>query len=142
MDVSTASSIAGFLDGDGTIHFRLVRQKECRFGFSIRASVSFSQSTSARAGLERIQTPVGRDGYKRDRATGMSDLVISSRPTLTRLLKNVEPFVIFKKTHVRRALAILPRLDRVRDPNAFLHLAREVDAFATLNYSKMKRIPP
>ena len=48
--------------------------------------------------------------------------------------------MIFKRVHVRRALAILPRLDRVRDPKVFLHLAREVDAFATLNYSKSKRI--
>jgi len=31
MDVSTASYIAGFLDGDGSIHFQLVRQKEYRY---------------------------------------------------------------------------------------------------------------
>jgi hypothetical protein len=140
MDVSTASYIAGFLDGDGSIHFQLVKQKEYRFGFYIRASVSFSQSTSARSGLERIQSLVGGSGYIRDRGTGMSDLVITSRPTLTRLLKEIEPYVIFKKVHVGRALAILPRLERVRDPSVFLHLAREVDAFATLNYSKTKRI--
>jgi len=59
MDVSTASYIAGFLDGDGSIHFQLVRQKEYRFGFYIRASVSFSQSTIARSGLEEIQVLVG-----------------------------------------------------------------------------------
>ena len=39
-----ASYVAGFLDGDGSIHFQLVRQREYRFGFYIRASVSFSQS--------------------------------------------------------------------------------------------------
>ena len=140
MDVSTASYIAGFLDGDGSIHFQLVRQKEYRFGFYIRASVSFSQSTSARQGLEQIQTLLGGGGYMRDRGTGMSDLVITSRPLLLRILQEVEPFVIFKQVHVRRALAILPQLDRVKDPQVFLHLARQVDAFATLNYSKTKRI--
>ena len=140
MDVSTASYIAGFLDGDGSIHFQLVKQKEYRFGFYIRASVSFSQSTSARQGLEQIQTLLGGGGYIRDRGTGMSDLVITSRPLLLRILQEVEPYVIFKQDHVRRALAILPQLDRVRDPQVFLHLAREVDAFATLNYSKTKRI--
>ena len=40
----------------------------------------------------------------RDRGTGMSDLVITSRPTLLRILQDVEPHVIFKKEHVRRAL--------------------------------------
>ena len=79
MDVSTASYIAGFLDGDGSIHFQLVKQKEYRFGFYIRATVSFSQSTSARRGLEQIQTLLGGGGYIRDRGTGMSDLVITSR---------------------------------------------------------------
>ena len=140
MDVSTASYIAGFLDGDGSIHFQLVKQKEYRFGFYIRATISFSQSTSARQGLERIQTLLGGGGYIRDRGTGMSDLVITSRPLLLRILQEVEPHVIFKHAHVRRALAILPQLERVRDPEVFLHLARQVDAFATLNYSKTKRI--
>ncbi len=140
MDVSTASYIAGFLDGDGSIHFQLVKQKEYRFGFYIRASVSFSQSTSARQGLDTIQTLLGGGGYIRDRGTGMSDLVITSRPILLRILQEVEPYVIFKQHHVRRALELLPQLERVKDPRVFLQLAREVDAFATLNYSKTKRI--
>ena len=140
MDVSTASYVAGFLDGDGSIHFQLVKQKEYRFGYYIRASISFSQSTTARHGLERIQSLLGGGGYLRDRGTGMSDLVITSRPVLLQVLQEVEPYVIFKREHVGRALSILPQLDRVRDPEVFLHLARQVDAFATLNYSKTKRI--
>ncbi len=140
MDVSTASYIAGFLDGDGSIHFQLVKQKEYRFGFYIRASISFSHSTSARQGLDTIQTLLGGGGYIRDRGTGMSDLVITSRPILLRILQELEPYVIFKRIHVRRALELLPQLERVKDPQVFLHLAREVDAFATLNYSKTKRI--
>jgi hypothetical protein len=140
MHVSTASYIAGFLDGDGSIHFQLVRQKEYRFGFYIRASISFSQSTSARDGLERIQSMLGGGGYLRDRGTGMSDLVITSRPIVVEILQDVEPYVIFKKTHVRRALELLPLLRGVKDPEVLLHLAHQVDAFATLNYSKTKRI--
>jgi len=132
MIASDASYVAGFLDGDGSIHFQLVRQKEYRFGFYIRASVSFSQSTSARRGLEYIQGLLG-GGYMRDRGTGMSDLVITSRPLLLHILEDVEPHVIFKKEHVRKAL-------EMKDPEVFLQLAREVDAFATLNYSKTKRI--
>jgi hypothetical protein len=140
MSASTQSYVAGFLDGDGSIHFQLVRQKEYRFGYYIRASISFSQSTSARWGLEMIQELLGGGGYMRDRGTGMSDLVITSRPLLLQILRDVEPYVIFKREHVQRALSILPRLDRVKDPQVFLQLAHEVDAFATLNYSKTKRI--
>ena len=87
-----------------------------------------------------IQSLLGGGGYLRDRGTGMSDLVITSRPLLLQILQEVEPYVIFKREHVGRALSILPQLERVKDPEVFLHLARQVDAFATLNYSKTKRI--
>ncbi len=139
MQALEAAYVAGFLDGDGSIHFQLVRQKEYRFGYYIRSSVSFSQSTTARAGLEAIQVLVG-GGYLRDRKTGMSDLVVTSRPRILQLLREMQPFVIFKREHVRRALELLPELERIRDPERFLRLATEVDAFATLNYSKRKRI--
>ena len=60
MNASDASYVAGFLDGDGSIHFQLVRQKEYRFGFYIRASISFSQShfSSTRA-WSSIQALIG-----------------------------------------------------------------------------------
>ena len=139
MNASDASYVAGFLDGDGSIHFQLVRQKEYRFGYYIRSSLAFSQSTSARSGLEYLQGLVG-GGYLRDRGTGMSDLVVTSRPLLQDVLTAVAPYVIFKREHVRRALGLLPRLEKLRDPIEFLRLAQEVDAFAALNYSKTKRI--
>jgi hypothetical protein len=136
---SEASYIAGFLDGDGSIHFQFVRQKEYRFGFYIRASVSFSQSTSARHGLEHIQALVG-GGYLRDRGTGMSDLVITSRPLLIELLRRIEPYVIFKKKHVGRALELLDRIRPRMEAQEFMQVVRLADSFASLNYSKTKRI--
>ena len=140
MKASDASYLAGFLDGDGSIHFQLVRQREYRFGFYIRASLSLSQSTSARQGLEHLQRVIG-GGYLRDRGTGMSDLVVTSRPLLIELIQAVKPYVIFKREHVRRALWLLPQLEPRRlNVQEFLRVAREVDAFATLNYSKTKRI--
>jgi hypothetical protein len=136
---SDASYLAGFLDGDGSIHFQLVRQREYRFGLYIRASLSLSQSTSARHGLEHLQRVIG-GGYLRDRGTGMSDLVVTSRPLLIETLRAVEPYVVFKREHVRRALWLLPQLGPRLDVQEFLRMAREVDAFAALNYSKTKRI--
>jgi LAGLIDADG endonuclease len=136
---SDASYLAGFLDGDGSIHFQLVRQREYRYGFYIRASLSLSQSSSARHGLEHLQRVIG-GGYLRDRGTGMSDLVVTSRPLLIETLRAVEPYVVFKREHVRRALWLLPQLGPRLDVQEFLRMAREVDAFAALNYSKTKRI--
>jgi hypothetical protein len=136
---SDASYLAGFLDGDGSIHFQLVRQREYRYGFYIRASLSLSQSSSARHGLEHLQRVIG-GGYLRDRGTGMSDLVGTSRPLLIATLRAVEPYVVFKREHVRRALWLLPQLGPRLDVQEFLRMAREVDTFAALNYSKTKRI--
>jgi hypothetical protein len=136
---SDVSYLAGFLDGDGSIHFQLVRQKEYRFGFYIRASMSLSQSTSARSGLEHLQALIG-GGYLRDRGTGMSDLVVTSRPLLIDLLERIQPHVVFKREHVRRALWLLPQIRSGLTSEEFLQVAREVDAFASLNYSKTKRI--
>jgi hypothetical protein len=139
MKAEQASYLAGFLDGDGSIHFQLVRQQGYRFGYYIRASLSLSQRTAARSGLEYLQQLIG-GGYLRDRGTGMSDLVITSRPLLCSILTEVEPYVVFKREHVRRALWLLPQLESLHDPQEFLRVAREVDAFATLNCSKTKRI--
>jgi hypothetical protein len=139
MNASQASYIAGFLDGDGSIHFQLVRQQGYRFGFCIRASASLSQSTSARSGLEEVRTLIG-GGYLRDRGTGMSDLVVTSRPLLSELLQRIEPFVIFKRQHVRRALWLLPQIRPRQSVGEFLRVAHLVDGFAALNHSKRKRI--
>jgi hypothetical protein len=70
----------------------------------------------------------------------MSDLVITSRPLLIRLLAQMEEFIVFKREQVRRALWLLPQIVPRMSPEEFLRVAREVDAFSSLNYSKRKRI--
>jgi hypothetical protein len=139
MNAAQASYLAGFLDGDGSIHFQLVRQKEYRFGFYIRASMALSQSTSARRGLFVLRETIG-GGYVRDRGTGMSDLVVTSRPLLLTVLTEVSPYVLFKRQHVERALWLLPQIQPRMMPEEFLKVAQHVDAFSALNYSKTKRI--
>ena len=134
-----AAYVAGFLDGDGSIHFQLVRQKEYRYGFYIRASVSLTQCTAERKGLEFLQSLIG-GGYVRDRGTGMSDLVVTSRPLIEKLLAEIGPYAVFTKPQVSRAIELLPQLRGRLSPEEFLRCAREVDAFATLNHSKTKRI--
>ena len=66
--------------------------------------------------------------------------MITSRPVLQQILAEVEPFVIFKREHVKRARRLLERIRPRMRQEEFLEIAREVDAFATLNYSKSKRI--
>ena len=70
----------------------------------------------------------------------MSDLVITSRPLLQEILMAVRPYVIFKRDHVEAALRLVARIQPRLSPVEFLELAKDVDAFATLNYSKTKRV--
>ena len=100
--------------------------------------MSLTQSTSARWGLEYLQELIG-GGNLRDRGTGMSDLVITSRPLLHQNLLQVAPYVVFKREHVRRALWLLPQIPNRMSVEEFLEVTRQVDGFASLNYSKKKR---
>ncbi len=78
---SFSSYLAGFFDGDGSLHFQIVRQKEYRFGFYIRSSLVFYQSTSCESGLLEIQRRLGGIGRMRRRSE-MSDLTTTGRTGL------------------------------------------------------------
>jgi hypothetical protein len=70
----------------------------------------------------------------------MSDYTIVGWSAVKRVLELVQPFVIFKREQVDRALDIMSRFDAKLTPSEFLETAQVVDAFATLNYSKRKHI--
>src|SRR6266536_445448 len=88
MEASTSSSLGSMGIALGTISERVCHSRSER---------------PHGAGLEHLQQLIG-GGYLRDRGTGMSDLVITSRPLLLSILREVEPYVVFKREHVRRAL--------------------------------------
>src|SRR5260370_24197232 len=70
----------------------------------------------------------------------MRDYTIVGGSPVKRGLEMVEPYVVFKREQVERALALLARLEGVLEPQGFLEVAKLVDAFATLNYSKHKHL--
>ncbi len=45
LDPTILAYIAGFLDGDGSIFFQLIRKEDYRVGFQIRSSIAFYQKT-------------------------------------------------------------------------------------------------
>ena len=128
--------LAGFFDGDGSIHFQIIRSKVYRRGFYIRSSLVFYQATSAEAGLLEIQDHVG--GRLRRRGI-MSDVTITNREKIRSLLTAMRPYVIFKRTHVGEALALLDRLPPPRTAHGFLEVCEAVDEFASLNFSKNRK---
>ena len=125
--------LAGFFDGDGSVHFQIIKSKVYRRGFYIRSSLVFYQATAAEAGLLEIQERVG--GRLRRRGK-MSDVTITNRERIRSLLEAMEPFVIFKRAQVCEGLKLLDRLPPPRDPLGFLEVCEAVDRFASLNFSK------
>ena len=137
MDEKLAAYLAGFLDGDGSIHIQLIPQAEYRYGFYLRVSVSFHQHRTGRKGLEWIKSQL-KAGYIRDRAGDMSDYIITSRPIIRDLLNAIAPYAVFKKQQVKQALEILDAIDQIGSKESFLAAAQKAESFSILNRSKKR----
>ena len=139
MREETKAYIAGFLDGDGSIMFQLIERKDYIYGYQIRASVCFYQDSSHKEGLRWLREQIGY-GYIRDRNDGVSDYTIVGYDKVEDVLKMVRPYVVFKAVHVERALELLSaiRENLKPAPEQLIKLAKLVDSYATLNYSKKK----
>ncbi len=129
--------MAGFLDGDGSIICQLVRFKHYRYGFRVRVSICLYQNKNGKVVLEWLKNKIGA-GYIRSRAGNMADYTLVARKDVRRVLEMVKPYVMLKKKHVELAEEILGRAESKPSPGEFLKLAKLVDKFATLNYSKKK----
>ena len=139
MNETTKAYIAGFLDGDGSIFFQLVRRRGYVYGYQIRASICFYQNTKNKDGLIWLRNQLG-PGHLRDRAGSMSDYAIVGHSEVRRILCLVRPYVVFKKPQVEQALVLLDALKPPYTPQELLAAAQMVDSFSTLNYSKKKQI--
>lgn len=70
----------------------------------------------------------------------MSDLTLTNRSDIRRILEEMEPFVIFKRAQAEHGLELLGRLPPPRDPAGFLEVCQAVDDFASLNSSKARTV--
>jgi hypothetical protein len=138
---SVRAYIAGFLDGDGSIIFQIVRRLDYRLGFQIRASICFYQNKSGIEGLRWLTKHLCR-GTIRERAGRMCDLTIVGTEAVAEILIMVRPFVIFKRRQVEAGIKLISVLSEMKrsDPGDFQAAADLVDRFARLNYSKNRTI--
>ncbi len=137
MDATILAYIAGFLDGDGSIFFQLIRRKDYCHGFQIRTSLAFYQKTENEEILLWLKQQFS-SGYIRRRKTGISDYTIVEPGEVRRILELLEPYVRLKKEHVRLGLEILERLHLAEDATELVSLCRLVDRFQEINYSKKR----
>ena len=138
MDPTVLAYIAGFLDGDGSIFFQLVRRKDYRFGYQIRSSLSFYQKSENQRILHWLKSQL-KCGSIRHRKTGISDYTIVEPKEVRRILRLLQPYTRLKQEHIVLGLQIIEGLQAVDGTADFLKLCRLVDRFKNLNYSKKRR---
>jgi LAGLIDADG endonuclease len=139
MEPTVLAYIAGFLDGDGSIFFQLIRKHDYRLGFQIRPSVAFYQKTENEHILLWLKEQLV-SGCLRRRGTGISDYTIVEPGAVQTLLQELQPYVRLKCGQVTLGLEILEELRAASNPQRFLALSRRVDQFRDLNYSKKRTI--
>ena len=132
--------MAGFLDGDGCVMLQLVYRHDYVFGYQIRASIVFYQKTRYKSFLESIKHKL-KSGYIRERNDGMSEYTIVGVKPVSKILKLLYPYLRLKKEQARLTLHVLSKMPgsgKKFKPYLLLSLAKEVDKFADLNYSKRR----
>lgn len=132
--------IAGFLDGDGCIMLQLVFRHDYVFGYQIRASIVFYQKQQNESFLIWLKNILNY-GYLRRRNDGMAEYTIVGVQPVIETLKILYPYLKLKKSQTELALSILKRMPgkgRKINPKLLLKLAKEVDKFGFLNYSKKR----
>ena len=130
--------ISGFLDGDGSIHVRLKPNSSYRFRFQISPSVVFYQSKKEESYMLWLRDLVGR-GYIRKRKDGIIEYILGDIESIQYLLNNLKPHLRLKRRQADLMLKVLKLKAGTKTAQDFLNLAREIDKFQELNYSK-KRI--
>ena len=131
--------IAGFLDGDGSIYIRLKPNQDYHFGYQIAPNIVFYQSQKNLLFLEQIKKIIGA-GYLRKRNDGVAEYILGDISTMSSLLKQILPYLIFKKKQARLFLKIMQRKAEIKTKTDFVTVAKMIDSLEQLNYSKKRRI--
>jgi len=130
--------IAGFLDGDGSIYVRMKPNDTYRYGFQIAPYVVLFQSQKDSENFKKICSLIDL-GYIRERNDGILEYIIGKEDSIRGFLEMVTPFLILKKEQANLMIKILDAKAKVQDKNDFHALAKLVDRFRELNYSKKRK---
>ena len=132
------SYLAGFLDGDGSIYAQLKPNSTYKYGFQIAAYVVLFQSQKGQSQFEKICSLIGL-GYLRLRKDGILEYIIGKTDNIRIFLKMIKPYAILKAKQIDLMLEILQKKEKVKDRKDFISLAKLIDSFRELNYSKKRK---
>ena len=131
--------LAGFLDGDGSIYVRLKPNKTYKFGFQVAPYIVLFQSQKDQKNFEQLCSMI-KLGYMRVRKDGILEYIIGRHENIVKFIGLVEPFVVMKKLQVSLLKKIIVAKNKVQNKKDFETLAKLIDTFRELNYSKNRKV--
>jgi LAGLIDADG endonuclease len=102
--------IAGFLDGDGSLMLQLKKRKDGKTKSRFMVTICFYQDSRHKEDLYWIQS-VFNVGYISHRNDGMSELRINGYKTALLILKQLMPYIRFKRIQAAALLKAAKLLD-------------------------------
>lgn len=132
---SKRAYLAGFLDGDGSIYVRLKPNPTYKYGFQVAPYIVLFQSAKSESGFKRVCSLI-EYGYLRKRKDGILEYIIGRIPDMIKFLKLVSPYLILKKDQAALMTEILRVKRNIKDKDDFIKMAKLIDRFRKLNYSK------
>ena len=129
--------IAGFLDGDGSIYVRLKPNLTYRFKYQISPALVFYQSKKEKLHLVWLKGLIKR-GYIRDRNDGIVEYIIGDVDSIKKTVKEILPYLKLKRKQGELMLKILEVKKEIKTAKDFLRVARLIDKFQEINYSKKR----
>lgn len=132
------SYLAGFLDGDGSIYVRLKPNSSYRYGYQIASYIVLFQSAKEKEKFQQICNLINL-GYIRERKDGILEYVINKKDSIKIFLKWVKPYAILKRKQIELMMEILDKKETINNEKDFCDLAKLIDKFRELNYSKKRK---
>jgi len=133
MKKEVAAYIAGFLDGDGSVRIQLQPRKN---SFRVRAIISLAQKWGKEKELQWIRNQL-KIGYLYQRNDMITELKIEGHKEVKRILRELKPYVLFKRKQV---LLVLKILEILKEGKAgLLEVATLSDKISRLNYVTGKK---
>ncbi len=138
MKATEKAYIAGFLDGDGSVHIRLKPNETYRFGFQIVPSIVFYQSFKEINFLYDLKKLLNI-GYIRERKDGMVEYIIGDTGSMLYLIDSILPYLILKEKQAKLLREIIFIKKSINSAEDFYLMCKKIDYFEKLNYSKKRK---
>ena len=103
--------IAGFLDGDGSLMLQLKKRSDSKRQWRFMCTICFYQDSRHKTPLSWIRNVLGI-GYLSDRNDGMSELRINGFLQVREIMRQLVPYIRFKKVQAQALLKAAELLSR------------------------------